>query len=178
MTWFTHKSLAVASALALDAPVTGIIATFIGSILPDLTEKIVSMGNMQVWGKIHRQAAHWFGWYFLLILLGSIYLSSIRSPTSYQTIFIESICWLGFGGITHIFLDALTPKGVPLWPLGGKQRMAFPIVTTGSINETIFFIFVLTIFIIYQINKPTQVIAELLEKNTCSTIISKIKISP
>lgn len=167
MKWFTHKAIAVAGALALDAPGPGIIATLIGSILPDVTDTTLSMGNKQRWRKIHRQTSHWFGWYLLLMLIGALSIPSqiMKHSLPIQTAQLASECivWVGFGGIMHVLLDALTPMGIPVWPLGGKQRMGFKLVTTGSIGEMIFLIFALGL-IAYQFEQTEQIFYSALQK--------------
>ena len=126
MKWFTHKAIAIAGALALEASPPGLFATLVGSILPDLADRTFAMGNKQQWRRIHRQTSHWMGWYLLLMILGLMNFPLKHfalSPIANQ-LFSEIMLWVGFGGITHVLLDSLTPMGI----------------STGSVGELVFLI--------------------------------------
>lgn len=155
MKWFTHKAIAVAGALALNAPPQGIIGVLIGSVLPDLTDTTLSFGNKKRWKQLHRQSSHWIGWYILLLMLGTLWIPYNLRQLHY--VLSELLIWIGFGGITHILIDALTPMGVPIWPLGGKQRMGFNLIKTGSTEELLFLFFTLAI-IAFQCEQSRQIL--------------------
>lgn len=159
MTWFTHKTIAIAGALALEASPLGLFATLIGSILPDLTDKTLAMGNKRQWRHIHRQSSHWFGWYLSLIVIGliSFPFRSFELPPIVIQFFSEMTLWVGFGGITHVLLDGLTPMGIPMLPFGSKQRIGFNLISTGGIGERVF-LFIALSFIILQYNWSKQII--------------------
>lgn len=163
MKWFTHKTVAIAGALALDASAQGIIGVMIGSIFPDLADTTLSFGNKSRWRRLHRQSSHWIGWYFLLLAIGILYNPSnlLQLPTETTHILSELTLWIGFGGVTHILLDALTPMGVPIWPLGGKQRIGFNFIKTGSVEELLFLFFMLSI-IAFQCEQVKQILYLLL----------------
>lgn len=153
MKWFTHKAIAIAGALAFEASPSGLFATIIGSILPDLTDKAFAMGNKQQWERIHRQASHWVGWYLLLMILGLVNFPLKHfalSPIANQLL-SEVMLWVGFGGITHVLLDSLNPMGIPMWPFGSKKRIGFKLISTGSFGELVFLIISIS-FIISQYN--------------------------
>ena len=45
---------------------------------------------------------------------------------------------LGFGGLSHVALDMLTPQGVPLQPFSRKGRFSLKLCATGSVGEYCF----------------------------------------
>ena len=142
MKWFTHKAIAIAGALALEASPPGLFATLVGSILPDLADRTFAMGNKQQWRRIHRQTSHWMGWYLLFMILGLMNFPLKHfalSPIANQ-LFSEIMLWVGFGGITHVLLDSLTPMGIPMWPFGSKKRIGLSLISTGSVGELVFLI--------------------------------------
>lgn len=158
MKWFTHKAVAVAGALAVEAPPTALVAILVGSVLPDMVDTTISRGDQKVWRRIHRQASHWFGWYLGLMALGymipaqDVLLPLLKSAnisfpgvsrstlSQIEQTGADLLIWVGIGGLVHILLDALTPMRVPLFPFGGKTRFGVNLVSTGTWKESVFLV--------------------------------------
>ncbi len=167
MQWFTHKAAALAGAVAAGAPIAGLAGALVGSVLPDMVDRVLSAGDKRRWRQMHRQSSHWFGWYLVIIVAG-IWLSSsglqdsgstsavsaalkdfarelglVRGPDVRETgsrLLGDLVLWIGLGGLCHILLDGLTPMGVPLFPQGGRRRMGIKLVSTGSLGEKLFLV--------------------------------------
>lgn len=167
MQWFTHKAAALAGAVAAGAPVVGLAGALIGSVLPDMVDRVLSAGDRRRWRQMHRQSSHWFGWYIIIVFAG-VWLSSpgLSDPGSTAAVNAalkdfarefglaadldiremgsrllgDLVLWIGLGGLCHILLDGLTPMGVPLFPLGGRRRVGLKLVSTGSFGERLFLV--------------------------------------
>lgn len=164
MQWFTHKAAALAGALAVGAPVAGLVGALLGSVLPDMADTALSGGNKARWRRLHRQTTHWYGWY-LLIAAAGLMLSFLDAGSGFAAELMRSaksmagtlglkglagqlggpqglvgdlVLWLGLGGLSHIVLDSLTPMGVPVAPFDGKRRMGIRRISTGSFGERLF----------------------------------------
>ncbi|MEG1610089.1 MAG: metal-dependent hydrolase [Bilophila sp.] len=158
MKWMTHKAVALAGALAVQAPPVALVAVLVGSVLPDMIDTALARGNRQVWRRIHRQSSHWFGWYFLLIAAGFALPSqedllpllilmqkgfpglSSNALMQVEQCGADLVVWTGIGGLSHILLDALTPMRVPIYPFGGRQRFGIKLVSTGTWKESVFLV--------------------------------------
>lgn len=158
MKWITHKAVAVAGALAVQASPAALIAILVGSVLPDMVDTIASGGNRRIWSKIHRQTSHWFGWYLILIFAGfTIPIGEALFPVLQgagisfpgvsrnavahaESVGNELVVWLGIGGVVHVLLDALTPMRVPVFPFGSKRRFGINLVSTGTWQEYAFLV--------------------------------------
>ncbi len=133
-------------------------AAFIGGLLPDVDEPKSKMGNMVPYGRLGRLALamgccivwHWTqSWrtlaaavFFLMLAfiphrgithslyaLSLFYVATRGLPPLYQDTFL-----LGYA--SHLVLDALNPRGIPLfWPW--NKHLSIPLVTTGSLGETV-----------------------------------------
>lgn len=136
MKWITHQTGAVFGALALSLPLPGILAAWLGAITPDLIDQRISAvgctrkKRQKIFNKLHRGASHWFGWWLGLFLLAC----ALPWPVLARDILIG----LFAGILSHIMLDLLTPRGVPLLPFTQKFRVALPICSTGALTEYLF----------------------------------------
>ena len=139
MRWLTHQSCAVGIALCSHMSWIGVCAAFFGGILPDIFDQkmakacsVTKKGQQRVFGQVHRGISHWFGLYVLLILALDRYM--------FQASVHAIILGLAIGALSHVLLDMLTPKGVPLLPLSKKWRLAIPVCSTGSVREYMFLV--------------------------------------
>ncbi|MBQ7584785.1 MAG: metal-dependent hydrolase [Desulfovibrionaceae bacterium] len=154
MRWVTHQTAALGLALVLQLPLISVMASWFGGILPDVIDQRFSKGivksssrasQQRVFGKIHRGFSHWFGWYLLF------FVAAEKLPLP---LLAEEILWgVGLGGVSHVMLDMLTPKGVPLWPIGGGVRMVIPFCKTGSWREYAFLLLMILVVAII-VTKP------------------------
>lgn len=138
MKWITHQTGAVICGLALSLPLAGLIGAGVGSILPDLVDqqraaKAPRQKRQKTFNRLHRGASHWFGWWLILFLL----LMALPLPS----LVLDAGAGLFLGALAHIGMDLLTPRGVPVLPLGRSPRVALPICSTGSLREYLFLAF-------------------------------------
>ena len=149
MRWMTHQTAAVGLLLSLKFSIGAVVAGFFGSIVPDVIDQKLAKffgfskkGQQQVFGKVHRGFSHWFGLY-LLIIIACDYLIIPQWLD-------EIIIGFGLGGLSHVLLDMLTTKGVPILPLTKKPRLSIPICITGHISEYIFLVVMCLGFVVYS----------------------------
>lgn len=136
MKWITHQTGAIFCALALSLPLPAIAGASAGSIVPDVLDmrasKLASTrrGQRKIFNAIHRGASHWFGWWLALFLaLPILALPPLLADAAYG---------FALGALSHIGLDLLTPRGVPVLPLKRGLRAVAPICSTGRASEHIF----------------------------------------
>lgn len=106
-----------------------------GAVLPDLIDQARSAAapakkRQQTFNRLHRGSSHWFGWWLALFLL----LLALPLPPLAR----DAGAGLFLGGLVHVGMDLLTPRGVPMLPFGRKARLALPICSTGSLREYLF----------------------------------------
>ena len=136
MKWITHQAAAVGAALALHLPPAGVAEACAGAVLPDvLDQKLAGLartprGRQKIFNRIHRGATHWFGWWLALFLAALV----LGLPPLQRAV----LTGLGFGGLSHVVLDMLTPHGVPLQPFSRKGRFSLRLCATGSVGEYCF----------------------------------------
>jgi inner membrane protein len=134
--WITHQATAVAAALVLNLPPAGVLAACAGAVLPDVLDQRIARlagtgrGRQRAFNRIHRGATHWFGWWVAL------FLGALVAPLTpaMQT----TLTGLGFGGLSHVTLDMLTPHGVPWQPFSRSGRFSLNLCSTGSPGEYCF----------------------------------------
>lgn len=122
MKWKSHIGIGVSYGYAtMNGELNTLIALGIGSIIPDVIDRFVSMGNENLWKSVHRKASHWWVLYISVILL-SVY-------TGWYYLY-----FFGIGGLLHIYADSLTVSGVPfINPL--RAGYGFKKAVTGKITE-------------------------------------------
>ncbi|MDR1659712.1 MAG: metal-dependent hydrolase [Desulfovibrio sp.] len=136
MKWVTHQAAAVTAALALDLPPAGVLAAWGGAVLPDVLDQRLSglvltpRGRQRAFNRIHRGATHWFGWW--IVLFAGAMAAHISPPLQVM------LAGLGFGGLSHVFLDMCTPRGVPLRPFSRAGRFSLNLCSTGGLGEYCF----------------------------------------
>ena len=119
MTWLTHTFFAGTTAHILGLnPALAIL----GSTAPDWTEDLFGIHE-------HRGITHYLViWFTALIITFTLFLN--HTPLSLELLSFT------YGGITHLFLDALTPSGIPIY---GKNRIRIGgLIKTGKPSEWIF----------------------------------------
>jgi len=134
MTWITHSAVAFGFAWLFGLH-TGLAV--LGSTAPDWFEDFFGI-------KEHRGITHYIWlWFLLFVVPLSFWLAGTGSE------FLDmAFYWLvsfGFGGFSHIVLDALTVAGVPLGV--GRVRVRIGgLVRTGKLSEWVFLALVLLLF--------------------------------
>lgn len=136
MKWITHQTAALLGAASLGAPWASFILLVPGAILPDLIDlRLARLGRggrhkQKVFNKVHRGASHWFGWW-----LGLLFLTlCLPLPSLVRDI----LAGLALGAFSHVLMDMLTPKGVPLLPFSRWIFLSTPVCTTGTFGERVF----------------------------------------
>ena len=110
MKWITHQATAVAAALALHLPVAGVAAACAGAVLPDVLDQRMAglaptkRGRQKLFNAIHRGTTHWFGWWLVLCAAAFALPGPELGPMGRDV-----LLGLGFGGLSHVALDMLTP---------------------------------------------------------------------
>lgn len=139
MKWITHQATAVAAALALHLPWEGVAAACAGAVLPDVLDQRMAglaptrRGRQKIFNAIHRGTTHWFGWWLALCAAVLVLPSS-----SLGHLERDALLGLGFGGLSHVVLDMLTPSGVPLLPFSRQNKISLKLCSTGSLGEYCF----------------------------------------
>lgn len=139
MKWITHQATAVAAALALHLPWEGVAAACAGAVLPDVLDQRMAglaptrRGRQKVFNAVHRGTTHWFGWWLALCVA-----ALCVPPHALGELGGQALLGLGFGGLSHVALDMLTPSGVPLTPFSRRHKVSLRLCSTGSIGEYCF----------------------------------------
>lgn len=102
---------------------TGVLV--ISSVFPDLIDYYTL--TPQTWWEEHRGLSHFWAVYIAGYIAGTILLP----PQS-----LEHFLYLITGCLLHIFMDFLTPMGVPV--LTPSRRRSISLFKTGSFKETFF----------------------------------------
>jgi membrane-bound metal-dependent hydrolase YbcI (DUF457 family) len=127
MTWPTHTFFAGTTAhiLGLNPAIA-----MLGSTAPDWTEDLFGINE-------HRGVTHYLViWFFALMISFMLFLSH----ADYS---LELLSFT-YGGMTHLFLDALTKTGVPLYK--GQRIRIGGLITTGKLSEWIFLALLIVFF--------------------------------
>lgn len=144
MKWITHQTAAVGLALVWHLPPAGVLASCLGAVLPDMLDQRaarMTRNPQRTFNRIHRGATHWFGWWLAIFLLAAW----LPVPPHVRA----AVLGLGFGGLSHVLLDMLTPGGVPLQPFSRKRRFSLRLCSTGSIGEYVFLAAMLGCFALF-----------------------------
>jgi membrane-bound metal-dependent hydrolase YbcI (DUF457 family) len=98
---------------ALAIAIPAVAASLVGSTFPDIDIRLKLFG--------HRTVTHWFPPFLLAAIIGWIF-------------FIPSLFLFSGAALLHIFLDAFTKMGVPVFsPFG--TRYGFRLIATGGASE-------------------------------------------
>ncbi len=158
MKWFTHQLVGVTAAMSIHMPTTVVCCVVFGAILPDVIDQKIAAATtrpQRTFRRIHRGASHWFGWYLILFLIG-IWgspedLATFFDNEKMQYILLYVFLGIGFGGLSHILLDMLTPMGVPYAPFFLQKRFSLHICATGSLCEYILLAIYLLCFFMHSL---------------------------
>lgn len=157
MRFFTHQIAAIGIAHTLSLPFAGFLGSLLGAVLPDLIDQFRSSlfshsirHQKQRFAKIHRGISHWFGLYAGLFFLPPGYL-----PNTLEAF----LTGLFYGTVSHIVLDMLTPKGVPILPF--VRNLSLPLCSTGSLGEYLFLLALLALFIFLSPNDLLSLLRDL-----------------
>ena len=133
------------------------VGMFIGSLFPDFdTDKsaIARKFHFYIAGLERRGVSHTI---YLDIILSVVFYVVIRIFTrNWDPIFANLFIWTDygffFGYLSHLFLDMLTPMGVPiLYPFKGtKHKYHIAEIEIGSMLEVLIFILLLTFVIVAE----------------------------
>lgn len=150
MNWFSHRVFAVGIAALCKFDLFGIAASYLGSTVPDSIDFFLTKIGFS-FNRIHRKHSHAWIWYALFLCFLSMILFPNAKRYFQELLQYKELCYAFFLGIfSHIFLDMLTKKGVPLF-VDPNKKIAIKLVTTNTFSEHIFtfVFFVLTIFYLY-----------------------------
>lgn len=143
MKWQSHRLIGISAAIFFDGGIIAAALSYVGSTLPDVVEgRSPGEGawfykkKMKAWRATHRGTSHWAIWYVLLAMVGSHY-----HPV---------LAWLGFGALTHLAADSLTPMGIPLYPFSKRTMLSLNLFSTGSVKEYLFSILLLAAIVYYS----------------------------
>lgn len=163
MKWFTHQTLAAASAVALGMPVAAVGGAVAGAVLPDVIDHrlaALSSNRQRAFNQVHRGASHWFGWYAVLLLAALAapefmpgLLAGLKNagllPVSLgkvaQGLVASVLAGVAYGALTHVLLDMCTPSGIPLTPFSRKNKLSLHLCSTGSVREYAFLVISLAV---------------------------------
>ncbi|MGE4266359.1 MAG: metal-dependent hydrolase [Deferribacterales bacterium] len=125
MKWKSHIAIGAVYGFATakyDFAIIGALTA--GSVLPDVIDRFISMGNETLWKKVHRKTSHWWLIYIFSILISAYFGMSF-------------VYFFLIGALLHIYADALTVSGVPfINPL--KAGYGLKEARTGKISEVVF----------------------------------------
>lgn len=144
MKWMTHQTAAVGMALVLHLPFEGVLASCLGAVLPDMLDQRasrLSRNPQRAFNRLHRGTTHWFGWWLALFLGASL----LPVPPHWKAVALG----LGFGGLSHVLLDMLTPSGVPLHPFSRQNKFSLKLCSTGSAGEYVFLAGMIALFAVW-----------------------------
>ena len=128
MTWITHTVFAYFTSQLFGLSPFAVI----GSTSPDWFEDVFGI-------KEHRGKTHYvIFWFTLFVILFTLYLSTNNTLIYHMLSFT-------YGGLTHLFLDALTVSGIPLGIYNMRIRIV-GIIRTGKLSEWIFLACIFLIF--------------------------------
>jgi membrane-bound metal-dependent hydrolase YbcI (DUF457 family) len=104
------------AALAAIMPASG--AALVGSLFPDID---ILFGPRDRWNSFHRTLFHWPPLYAIVGLLLYFFVH-------------PAFIWFAIGCFMHLFLDAMTRAGIPVWRPFGK-REGLRLIGTGKLGE-------------------------------------------
>jgi len=125
MTYRNHMLINLSAAFWLNASLENTGVLVISSVFPDLIDYYTL--TPQTWWEEHRGLSHFWAVYIAGYIAGTILLP----PQS-----LEHFLYLITGCLLHIFMDFLTPMGIPV--LTPSRRRSISLFKTGSFKETFF----------------------------------------
>ena len=125
MTYRNHMLINLSAALWLNASLENTGVLVLSSVFPDLIDYYTL--NEYTWWEEHRGLSH----FWALYIAGYIAGTTLLPPQS-----LEHFLYLITGCLLHIFMDFLTPMGIPV--LTPSRRRSIFLFKTGSFKETFF----------------------------------------
>ncbi len=127
------------------------------ALVPDLDNSESTIENIQVWGVKPLKLPAFFidklfshrG--FLHSLMAVVFLIFILLGF-FPSLPREFVIAISLGYLSHLVTDALTPQGIPwFYPIQWRSTLLPRVlcITTGSFMETIFFVGLLTVYLIF-----------------------------
>lgn len=160
MTWKSHQILTLGFGLYLSLAPLSLLSALLGSILPDLCDQrfaaFLARSRRErafYFAKVHRGFSHWFGLWLVLLWVTEL----LGPPWALFTL------GLAFGALLHIFFDALTPMGVPLFPFACSFRLGYPLCRTASLGEYVLVGLILALLVFFG---QEQILACLVQLET------------
>ena len=117
----------------------GVAAACVGAVMPDVLDQRMAglaptrRGRQKIFNAVHRGTTHWFGWWLILCAVAFAAPGAQMGPMGRDV-----LLGLGFGGLSHVALDMLTPSGVPLTPFSRSNKFSLKLCSTGSLGEYCF----------------------------------------
>lgn len=130
MTKMHHVWGTAAIATIAGAPVSCIIPSMFGALVPDMD---IALGIR------HRTWTHWFPFYLTAIALTYIFVPpySLDIPGTHLHFYIREMClWFFYGCLLHLVEDVITTMGIPFmqptgYGWGNNGEKFFKAVATG-----------------------------------------------
>ena len=147
MRWVTHQAMAVMAAFSAGMPLSGMLAAWAGSVVPDVLDQREAGKALffrpRRFNKVHRRGSHWFGWWLLLCLCP---FSELMGPLPGAL-----LTGFAFGALSHCLLDMCTKNGVPLLPFT-EGRFSLTLCSTGSLGE--YAILIMCVIVFWLAERP------------------------
>jgi len=136
MRYRNHMLINLSAALWLNASLGNTGAMVLSSVFPDIVDHLIL--SERNWWKEHRGLSH-----FWLVYVAGCAVLYIFIPLELS----GYVLYFTLGCLLHIFMDFLTPVGVPVFTL--RERRSVFLFKTGSFTETLFALsfFLLTVYL-------------------------------
>lgn len=153
-TWLTQNTNF--SEFALLATPLLIASSGFGSLLPDIDHPNSKMGRrVKPLSKLinkavgHRGATHTL--LAMALVSFALFMLNLSLPVVLQPLGLVVVLGVTIGYFSHLFLDALTPSGVPLFAPFIKKSVRFAKLTTGKYDSIVTVIMIAsTMWILYN----------------------------
>lgn len=137
MNWFSHRIFAVGLAAACKFDLMGIVASYLGSTIPDSIDFVLTKFGFQ-FNRIHRRHSHAWVWYALGLSAVYYLIFPWLQKNFPELLIYKSLLPAFFLGIfSHILADMLTPKGVPLF-VNPNRKITLKLIKTSGCSESVF----------------------------------------
>lgn len=148
MKWFSHRVFAVGIAAICKFDLVGMGLAYLGSTVPDSIDFFLAKIGFN-FNKIHRKHSHAWVWYALMLALLHFAAYPFIANNFAELLKYKDLITAFFLGIfSHIFLDMLTIKGVPIF-INPNKKMAVKLVSTDTWTESVFIFLFFTAACIY-----------------------------
>lgn len=130
MKFKNHFVANAALSILFNLPLLPFLGFMAGSTLPDTLDKVFSVGDRELWKRIHRTLSHWPWLYVAGVAI--VILSGGDGEVGSMAL------WACLGSLAHLALDVLTPMGIPVFPWSLRKRRSIRLFRTGSFWEYAF----------------------------------------